>query len=598
MMPPLRARSRSWTVNIFTAAAIAIGSTGPACAQSLNWAVCGGPLGSSSVMDLAYDANGDLFVGGYVAAGALDIDPGTDTLFVQSGGTSSSLLAKYTANGELLWAHVFGDTLLQRIHAVAPDGQGGVVVAGLYTTPFDIDPGPGTWMMTVSPGSLWNTTFLARFDANGALQWALSLGAAWAYVVPSEVAVDDSGNLILFGSFDNNIGSGVDMDPGPAVHTLVSQEEDTFVAKYSPSGAYLWAFTLGGVEDFEHGNCLACDGSGNVYVGLEARSMGIDADPGPGQYLVDAVNTRKHMLLASYEPGGAFRWAFTVGVSQISSAVVPLDITVDDNDDVIVSGYATGTDIDFDPSADTTSIDQSPGMAIFLAKYSAAGALVWCNELESTGTNFNRGWSLDCTPGNDIVLAGEFTGDSLDADPSPGHFPLYRIGGIGDSFAALYTAGGGLISAFNISSSSHASPFAVASGNGGALAMGGHFEGTDFDPEPWATGPTYDAGNNGFYLTVYKDLATSIQLVAPLTGGLSIVPNPGDGRGPVRVTSPGGLAEVSTWSMNGTLVRAIPAAGGSVMIDPSGLAPGLYLIRAVTRAGALLSEKLVIEGER
>ncbi|MBK9538617.1 MAG: hypothetical protein IPO12_07755 [Flavobacteriales bacterium] len=174
MMPPLRARSRSWTVNIFTAAAIAIGSTGPACAQSLNWAVCGGPLGSSSVMDLAYDANGDLFVGGYVAAGALDIDPGTDTLFVQSGGTSSSLLAKYTANGELLWAHVFGDTLLQRIHAVAPDGQGGVVVAGLYTTPFDIDPGPGTWMMTVSPGSLWNTTFLARFDGNGALQWALS----------------------------------------------------------------------------------------------------------------------------------------------------------------------------------------------------------------------------------------------------------------------------------------------------------------------------------------------------------------------------------------------------------------------------------------
>ncbi|MBK6754805.1 MAG: hypothetical protein IPG69_14785 [Flavobacteriales bacterium] len=117
----------------------------------------------------------------------------------------------------------------------------------------------------------------------------------------------------------------MDMDPGPAVHTLVSQEEDTFVAKYSPSGAYLWAFTLGGVEDFEHGNCLACDGSGNVYVGLEARSMGIDADPGPGQYLVDAVNTRKHMLLASYEPGGAFRWAFTVGVSQISSAVVPLD---------------------------------------------------------------------------------------------------------------------------------------------------------------------------------------------------------------------------------------------------------------------------------
>ena len=97
---------------------------------------------------------------------------------------------------------------------------------------------------------------------------------------------------------------------------------------------------------------------------------------------------------------------------------------------------------------------------------------------------------------------------------------------------------------------------------------------------------------------MYKDLATSIQLVAPLTGGLSIVPNPGDGRGPVRVTSPGGLAEVSTWSMNGTLVRAIPAAGGSVMIDPSGLAPGLYLIRAVTRAGALLSEKLVIEGER
>ncbi|MBK6754806.1 MAG: hypothetical protein IPG69_14790 [Flavobacteriales bacterium] len=188
---------------------------------------------------------------------------------------------------------------------------------------------------------------------------------------------------------------------------------------------------------------------------------------------------------------------------------------MDDNDDVIVSGYATGTDIDFDPSADTTSIDQSPGMAIFLAKYSAAGALVWCNELESTGTNFNRGWSLDCTRGTTSCWPGSspairwmrtprrdisrFTASAASATRSPRCTRRAAV----------------LISAFNISSSSHASPFAVASGNGGALAMGGHFEGTDFDPEPWATGPTYDAGNNGFYLTVYKDLATSIQLVAP-----------------------------------------------------------------------------------
>ena len=580
-----------------------IASVDRASAQSLDWAMCGGPTAWNGVMDLAYDANGDLFVGGAVGEGAFDIAPGPDTLVVQSIDSQDLLLAKYSSSGTLLWAHVLGDTLSQDIRTVAPDGVGGVVVAGLYVGDFDIDPGPGVNVLSTPGGYPWNTTFLARFDANGDLQWAFSLGAAWAYVFPDAVALDAEGNVILVGSLDTNTGSGVDMDPGPAAHTLATQDEDIYVAKYSPSGAYQWAFTIGGIEDFERGLGVACDGNDNVYLTGNVHSTGIDADPGPGQYLVDAVNTHKYMLLASYAPGGTFRWAFTVGVPQVWSGLEPFDITVDGDDNLIVTGDLAGTNIDFDPSADTAFIHHSTaGATTFMAKYTATGALLWCQKLEPLGilpgTIGNRGRSIACTPANEIVVAGDLTNDTLDVDPSPGTHYLQRIGSVADTYVAQYDPNGGFMSAFNISSSTQASPFTVACSNSGGLAVGGTYGGVGFDPDPWTTGPTYDAGITSLWLAVYQDIATGIALTEPVIDGLTIVPNPGCWDGPVRITAPTALSEVRVISMNGCLSRTIRGEGGTALIDPSELTPGLYVIRAITRAGAMLTGKLVIEAVR
>jgi len=97
--------------------------------------------------------------------------------------------------------------------------------------------------------------------------WAIRLGGS-STDYGSAQAVDGSGNIIVAGVFT----ATVDFSNGsnPSQGTLSSSgpfDYDVFVAKYSSSGAYLWAKRFGSSTASEVPKCMALDSSGNIFVG-------------------------------------------------------------------------------------------------------------------------------------------------------------------------------------------------------------------------------------------------------------------------------------------------------------------------------------------
>lgn len=132
------------------------------------------------------------------------------------------------------------------------DNSGNYVVLGsFFGGTLDVDPSGGATILTSVGGS--NATpdiFVAKYNSSMALQWAFSLGGenpeTSGGLVPSNICTDASGNVYIAGTLADTI----DFDPGSGTTLLYPSSssgayaERGFIAKYSPSGALVWARTI------------------------------------------------------------------------------------------------------------------------------------------------------------------------------------------------------------------------------------------------------------------------------------------------------------------------------------------------------------------
>ncbi|HZF99744.1 MAG TPA: SBBP repeat-containing protein, partial [Chitinophagales bacterium] len=103
------------------------------------------------------------------------------------------------------------------------------------------------------------------------LNWANSTSKGWtqssSFSEAYAIARDNAGNVYVAGSTQGVI----DFDPGPGTAFLNFGSSglipNTFIAKYNPNGAYLWAtglVTYSSVSPKKYG--LAVDGNGNAFL--------------------------------------------------------------------------------------------------------------------------------------------------------------------------------------------------------------------------------------------------------------------------------------------------------------------------------------------
>ncbi|MCO6480826.1 MAG: SBBP repeat-containing protein, partial [Phaeodactylibacter sp.] len=366
------------------------------------WAFKIGANLSNDGFGIAVDGSGNVLVTGSFG-GTADFDPGPGTANLTSMGGSDIFVAKYTSSGDYLWAFNMGGTSSDRGYALAVDDSDNVLVTGLFSGTVDFDTGPGTANLS-GAGDI----FVAKYDASGAYLWAINMGGTNTDE-SADIALDGSNNILITGYF---IGTA-DFDPGVGTANLTAPGTgigDIFVAKYSSSGAYQWAFSLGDAS-WDQGKGIAVDDSDNVLVTGYFQGT-VDFDPGAGTANYTSAGFGDGFV-AKYSPAGAYLWAFPLGGTSSDDGN---GIAVDGSDNVVVTGRF-GDTVDFDPGAGVADLSDAGNGDIFVAQYSNSGAYQWA--ISMGGASSDRGNGIVLDGSGNVLVTGTFRG-AADFDPGPG----------------------------------------------------------------------------------------------------------------------------------------------------------------------------------
>jgi len=234
------------------------------------------------------------------------------------------------------------------------------------------------------------------------------------------VAFDSQGNLVMTGYFQGTVDFGCG-----ALTSNGSSYPDIVLAKYSTTGACLWAKRFGGTLD-DKGQGVTVDANDNVIV---TGYFGGTADFGGGS----VVGQRGYnVFVAKYAANGTYQWAKSYGNS-LGGENKANAIAADSTGNIALTGTFQNA-IDFGGGSITAT---GSYYNIFVAKLTAAGGQVWAKGFGSLdGTNnYGQGIALDAS--SNVVVTGYFQG-SIDF----GGGSLTAPGSGNDIFVAKYGPSG------------------------------------------------------------------------------------------------------------------------------------------------------------
>ena len=210
------------------------------------WSLRLGGGGDEIVRCIALDSNGDIFVGGSFS-GTTDLGGGALT----SAGGADIFLAKYSSSGAYLWAKRLGGTADDGAYGMQVDSIGNLLVTGFFMRGVDL----GGGFLSNPPGGL--NTFVAKYSSAGAHVWSKSFWSS-ADNQGYGLVVDGNGDLVVTGVFSGQI------DAGGGVLTTRGGV-DGYLAKFSSAGVPIWSKGIGGANA-DRAECIAADSSGNLFV--------------------------------------------------------------------------------------------------------------------------------------------------------------------------------------------------------------------------------------------------------------------------------------------------------------------------------------------
>lgn len=386
----------------------------------------------------------------------------------------------------LNYASRFGSPVNERTYAVTHDALGNSFSGGQFSGVIDLDPGPSVANFTANN----NDAFICKLNQNGNYVWAFTLSGSGSESILG-IATDNLNNVYVTGAF----GSTTDFDPSAGVTTLsVSGTQDVFVAKYSPSGVFQWAFKIGNTNT-DVGNRIGIDQNGDVLVAGDFRNT-VDFDPGAGIANLSGSNS-SDAFLAKYTSNGNYVWA--ISLYNLTSQSNALGLTIDSNNNIFLSGQFFGTK-DFDPSPSTFTLTSNGNSDAYLAKYNSTGTFQWALNVGSVAADYASCVTAD-NLGN-VFLSGTFQG-TVDFEPTATVYNVISYGSF-DAFLAKYNSSGGLVFANTIGGTNTDISKDIGVDASDNVYLTGFFYSTaDFDPSP-ATATISSLGQNEIFVAKYN----------------------------------------------------------------------------------------------
>ena len=226
---------------------------------------------------LAIDANGNLFISGTVE-GPVDMHPlDEDTILIPDSDFGDIVLAKLTAEGELIWTFLLKGALGEIVEDITLDNQGNVYYTGIFRSEMDFNPGDDTLTLAPQGNNNFNDAFILSLDSDGNFRWVKGIG--WdGSQGGKHIQLGNDGFLYASGVFANI----VDFNPGGVMPISLSATggDDCYLMKLNTEGEVLWAKSWGGATtDFISGLSFGPDDE-IIATGSFNSNFTIEATPG------------------------------------------------------------------------------------------------------------------------------------------------------------------------------------------------------------------------------------------------------------------------------------------------------------------------------
>ncbi|MGD0710352.1 MAG: T9SS type A sorting domain-containing protein [Bacteroidales bacterium] len=513
---------------------------------------------------IAVDASGNTYITGYFYSDTLTFGSITLTNNDNTGNSSDLFLAKFDANGDVLWAQSAGGANSDGANSIALDASGNIYVAGwFYSSSITFG-----YYALINADNTGNTSdlFVAKFNTNGNVIWAKSFGGADDDAANS-VAVNAIGNVYLTGYFYNDT-----LTFGSTSLTNANGYDDIFLAKLDTSGNVIWANSAGGTDN-ALANSVVADASGNAYV---AGGFYCDTLSFGSISLINDNAGYEDIVLAKYDSSGNVLWAKSEGGANDDAAY---SVTTDASGNAYLTGsfrsatLAIGTSVLM--NSDTTNSTED----IFLAKYNANGNLLWAKS--AGGTESDDAYSVAVDALGNSYITGRFNSPVIKF----GVDSLTNVVSTGissDIFLAKYDAGGNVLWAKSAGGTDDDVANSIALNASGNIYITGDFVSTS------CTFGNDNMLNDSNYYQIFVAKAGIGAGIKEMNNSpdISVYPDPNNGK--FQVTSPKSqIQSLDIYNMIGEKVCSITNYKQQTTneIDISSFLSGMYVIEVKTEKG-------------
>lgn len=275
--------------------------------------------GDDYINCICYDSTGNVYITGFIG-GFFNAATHPDSTNFIGSTYGSAFLIKLSSSGEYIWGKSFASVNIPGSGVLAPwpkyvnglkviSSNNEIFVTGIYKgdTQFDPDSSLGN-LNPISGNSFYHDIFICKYTTDGDFKWVFRLASQGADA-PSDLAFDNAGNLLISGLQ----GGPLDFDNSPSTTYAppIKGTSDCFMAKYSPQGAFIWAYVFGGTLGSDRVNGITSDENNNVYIAGEYRDT---VDFAPTGIVVNAISTGlKDAYLAKYNSNKVLQWVKSFG---------------------------------------------------------------------------------------------------------------------------------------------------------------------------------------------------------------------------------------------------------------------------------------------
>ena len=383
---------------------------------------------ADAAQDFCLDPYGNIVIVGSFSR-IVDFDSGTSVYNLTSHGSTDNFIAKYSTDGNFLWALHFGGPRSDIANGVTTDPQGNIYVCGAFSSQCDFDAGPGADIR--SPKGMTDA-YVVKYNSNGTYIWANTFGGDSLETL-YDIVHDGGSALYIIGSYQDTLRVRPD-DAGSKV--VSSGKKDLILVRYNDDGVYSWVYSWGAAEDDE-GTGITTNSSGTIY--LAGYTTRFTIEPPRSTSGTNSSQNTGDIFFGARTSAGSLLWNVRIG-GKAHDQVAPGGIALDSYGDIYIAGWFSDT-VDFDPDPGTAYKISNGGYDVFMAKYSSTGNYKSCMSFGGQLNDQTYGIGVDWQ--GSVFLTGCFRG-AVDFDPGEGIRTLTSRGvnGASDLFTAKYSSTG------------------------------------------------------------------------------------------------------------------------------------------------------------